>query len=94
MTEFEEAVSDLLTKRRKRTPVNWDEHTTETREESARLLAIARKQVMSELPKFKRYCREACWAGEIGVKPNKRQFTYENYAVNADKLYKILDKEE
>ena len=49
---------------------------------------------LSQFPKWKRFLNDACWSGEIGVKPNKRKFTYEHYAINADKLFRLLPKED
>ena len=34
-----------------------------------------------------------CWSGEIAAHPFSRTFTYENYTINADKLFKLLPKE-
>ena len=47
-----------------------------------------------KLPKWKKTSTGGCWSGEIGVKPSQRKFTYEHYSINADKLFKLLDKED
>lgn len=52
------------------------------------------KEGKEKLPKWKRYSNNSCWSGEIGVKPTQRKFTYEHYAINADKLFRLLDKED
>ena len=46
------------------------------------------------LPRWKHYSNKSCWSGEIGVNPTKRLFIYEHYAINADKLFKLLEKED
>ena len=48
-----------------------------------------------KLPKWKRVKNpQPCWSGEIGVNTFKGQFQYENWAISADKLFKLLDKED
>jgi len=49
---------------------------------------------LESLPRWKHYLSDACWSGEIGAKPTTRKFTYEHYAINADKLFELLDKED
>lgn len=48
----------------------------------------------SKLPKWKKFSSNGCWSGEIGAKPTIRKYIYEHYAINADKLFKLLDKED
>lgn len=45
---------------------------------------------LDSLPKWECFGTSPCWSGEIGAKPIQRKFTYEHYAINADKLFKIL----
>lgn len=48
-----------------------------------------------QMPKWKKTLKgNGCWSGEIGVNPTKRLFEYEHYTIDADKLFKLLDKEE
>lgn len=48
-----------------------------------------------KLPKWKRVKNpQPCWSGEIGVDPIKGQFQYENWVISANKLFKLLDKED
>ena len=46
-----------------------------------------------KLPKWKKTGKGACWSGEIGVNPMTRKFEYENYTINADRLFKLIEKE-
>lgn len=48
----------------------------------------------NQLPKWKKTINQSCWYGEIGVNPPRRQFQYEHYSINADKLFKMLEKED
>ena len=45
---------------------------------------------LERLPKWENFSNYGCWSGEIGAKPIQRKFTYEYYAVDADKLFKML----
>lgn len=47
----------------------------------------------SLLPKWKKRPSQAQWAGEISVDTDHREFRYENYSINADELFKKMDKE-
>lgn len=48
-----------------------------------------------KLPKWKRVKNpQPCWSGEIGVDPIRGQFQYENWVISANKLFKLLDKED
>lgn len=52
------------------------------------------KPEKDELPKWRKIKNaQPCWSGEISVDPIKRLFRYENYVINADKLFKALEKE-
>lgn len=49
----------------------------------------------AKLPKWKnKPLGGGCWSGEISVDPIRRSYRYEHYIINADKLFKLLDKEE
>lgn len=48
-----------------------------------------------ELPKWEKVKHPSpCWSGEISVDTAHRKFRYENYCIDADKLFKTLDKTE
>ena len=50
---------------------------------------------MNKLPKWRRTpIKGGCWSGEIGVRPTARLFVYEHYSIKADKLFKLLNKED
>lgn len=49
----------------------------------------------AKLPKWKnKPLGGGCWSGEISVDPIRRLYRYEHYIINADKLFKLLDKED
>lgn len=50
----------------------------------------------AKLPKWKNkpLGGGGCWSGEIFVDPIRRLYRYEHYIINADKLFKLLDKED
>lgn len=53
-----------------------------------------RIKTFEKLPKWKRVKNpQPCWSGEIGVNPMTRKFEYENYTINADRLFKLIEKE-
>lgn len=65
--------------------------------------SIAYKQVreavnslkVKEIPKWKKTMHDnGCWSCEIGVDPSKRLYEYGRYTIDADELFKLLDKEE
>ena len=59
------------------------------------LLSFLNSLEVKELPKWKKTIHDnGCWSCEIGVNPSKRLYEYEHYTINADKLFKLLDKEE
>ena len=45
------------------------------------------------LPKWRKRSSLSHWAGEISVDTYRREFRYENYSIDADKLFKELEKE-
>lgn len=60
-----------------------------------RLLSFIDTLDVQEFPKWKKTMHDnGCWSCEIGVNPSKRLYEYEHYTINADELFKLLDKEE
>ena len=50
---------------------------------------------INKLPKWRHTpIKGGCWSGEIGVRPTARLFVYEHYSINADKLFKLLNRED
>ena len=65
-------------------------------QQALRMLEIALDAIeVKEIPKWKKTMHDnGCWSCEIGVNPSKRLYEYEHYTINADELFKLLDKEE
>lgn len=54
-----------------------------------------RLEKMNKLPKWKMVKNpQPCWSGEIGVDPIRGKFQYENWVISANKLFKLLEKED
>ena len=59
------------------------------------LLEFIDSLAKQKLPKWKKVKNpQPCWSGEIGVDPIKGQFQYENWVISANKLFKLLEKED
>ena len=71
---------------------NWQKEKEYTCYEEA--FEDGAKWEKQQLPKWKKTPTGGCWSGEIGVHPSARLFTYEHYSINADKLFKALEKED
>ena len=60
-----------------------------------KIIDIINTLEVKEIPSWKKTMHDnGCWSCEIGVNPSKRLYEYEHYTINADELFKLLDKEE
>lgn len=76
--------------------INWQERKDTSMLEDAydNGYKTGKGEINSQLPRWKKTIHDnGCWSCEIGVDPTKRLFEYEHYTINADELFKLLDKE-
>ena len=59
------------------------------------ILAFLDTLEAKKIPNWKKTMHDnGCWSCEIGVDPSKRLYEYGRYTIDADELFKLLDKEE